>query len=123
MPKRKSPRKGSLQFWPRKRANKFLPSVNWNAIDSNGLNSSSNKHKIKGFIGYKVGMMSASISDTTPNSLTMKKRIILPATFISVPSMKIFAVRLFKQGIGVFEDSDGKYLHRGNRKNCGGNNN
>src|SRR3989338_3596939 len=103
MPKRKSPRKGSLQFWPRKRAEKFLPSVNWNAIDSNGLNSSSTKHKIKGFIGYKVGMMSASISDTTPNSLTIKKRIIVPATIISVPSMKIFSVRFYKQGVVASE--------------------
>ena len=30
----KSPRKGSLQYWPRKRVNKFLPSVNWKVIDS-----------------------------------------------------------------------------------------
>ena len=37
-----APRKGSLQFWPRKRANKFLPSVNWKAINSD--------KKLKGFI-------------------------------------------------------------------------
>jgi hypothetical protein len=28
----KSPRKGSLQFWPRKRVSKFLPSVNWKEL-------------------------------------------------------------------------------------------
>ena len=29
----KSPRKGSLQYWPRKRISKFLPSVNWSALN------------------------------------------------------------------------------------------
>ena len=53
MPTRKSPRKGSLQFWPRKRANKFMPRVNWNAIDS-GKN-------LKGFICYKAGMVSGFV--------------------------------------------------------------
>ena len=64
----KSPRKGSLQFWPRKRVNKFLPSVNWKVIDS-GKN-------IKGFIGYKAGMFSAEVKDLTPNSMTKDKKII-----------------------------------------------
>ena len=70
MPTRKSPRKGSLQFWPRKRAYKFLPSVNWNAINS-GKN-------IKGFIGYKAGMVSAIVKDNTPNSMTKGKKIAVP---------------------------------------------
>jgi len=49
----KSPRKGSLQFWPRKRASKILPSVNWEAITSNPTKI------LKGFICYKAGMASA----------------------------------------------------------------
>ena len=67
MPTRKSPRKGSLQFWPRKRATKLLPSVNWNAISS-GKN-------LKGFICYKAGMMSAYVRDNTPDSMTKEKKI------------------------------------------------
>jgi large subunit ribosomal protein L3 len=86
----KSPRKGSLQFWPRKRVNKFLPSVNWKAIDS-GKN-------IKGFIGYKAGMFSVEIKDLTPNSMTKDKRIIVPSTIIECPPMKIFSIRLYKNG-------------------------
>jgi large subunit ribosomal protein L3 len=86
----KSPRKGSLQFWPRKRVNKFLPSVNWKAIDS-GKN-------IKGFIGYKAGMFSVEVKDLTPNSMTKDKRIIIPATVIECPSMKIFSIRFYKNG-------------------------
>ncbi len=88
MPTRKSPRKGSLQFWPRKRANKLLPRVNWDAIDS-GKN-------LKGFIGYKRGMVSAYVKDVTNNSMTKGKNIFIPATIIECPPMKIFSVRLYK---------------------------
>ncbi len=91
----KSPRKGSLQFWPRKRVNKFLPSVNWKVINS-GKN-------IKGFIGYKAGMFSAEVKDLTPNSMTKDKKIIIPSTVIECPSMKIFSVRFYKNG-KVFKD-------------------
>ncbi|OQA68122.1 MAG: 50S ribosomal protein L3 [Candidatus Diapherotrites archaeon ADurb.Bin253] len=86
----KSPRKGSLQFWPRKRVSKFLPSVNWKSINS-GKN-------IKGFIGYKAGMFSVEVKDTTPNSMTKDKRIIIPSTVIECPPMKIFSIRFYKNG-------------------------
>jgi len=88
MPTRKSPRKGSLQYWPRKRASKFLPSVNWNAITS-GKN-------LKGFICYKVGMASASVKDDTPDSMTKGKKIVVPVTILECPTMKIFSVRFYK---------------------------
>jgi large subunit ribosomal protein L3 len=88
-----APRKGSLQYWPRKRAAKFLPSVNWTP-----LSDSTNSVKFQAFIGYKVGMMSAFVKDNTPHSLTKDKRIILPVTIISCPHMKIFSVRFYKNG-------------------------
>lgn len=90
MPTRKSPRKGSLQFWPRKRVNKFLPSVNWDAINS-GKN-------LKGFICYKAGMKSAFVKDDTPNSMTKGKKIIIPITLLECPPMKIFSIRFYKDG-------------------------
>jgi large subunit ribosomal protein L3 len=86
----KSPRKGSLQFWPRKRSSKFLPSANWKSINS-GKN-------IKGFIGYKAGMFSVEVKDLTPNSMTKDKKIILPSTVIECPPMKIFSIRFYKNG-------------------------
>jgi len=92
MPTRKSPRKGSLQFWPRKRANKFLPSVNWNAI-----NSKSEK-KLKGFICYKAGMMSAYVKDNSADSMTKGKKIAIPVTILECPPLKIFSVRFYKNG-------------------------
>lgn len=107
MPTRKSPRKGSLQFWPRKRANKFLPRVNWNAINSDG--------KIAGFIGYKAGMVSLNVKDNTHDSMTKGKSKIIPATVIECPPMKIFSVRFYKNGkvVGeVLSDSIEKELKR-----------
>lgn len=90
MPTRKSPRKGSLQFWPRKRANKFLPRVNWNAINSG--------KSLKGFICYKAGMASAYVKDNTPNSMTKGKKIIIPCTILECPEMRIFSARFYKNG-------------------------
>lgn len=88
MPTKKSPRKGSLQFWPRKRAKKFIPRANWDAINS-GKN-------LKGFICYKVGMISVSVKDNTSNSMTKGKRIVLPCTVLECPSMRIFSIRFYK---------------------------
>jgi len=88
MPSRKSPRKGSLQFWPRKRASKFLPRVNWSAIDSG--------KQLKGFIGYKAGMASVSVKDTTSDSMTKGKEKIIPVTILECPVMRIFSVRFYK---------------------------
>ena len=89
MPTRKSPRKGSLQFWPRKRINKFCPRVNWNAISSEGEN-------LKGFICYKKGMASAYVKDNTPSSMTKNKKIVIPVTILECPPLKILSVRFYK---------------------------
>ena len=91
MPTRKSPRKGSLQFWPRKRAAKALPTTNWDAIKS--------ESQLKGFIAYKAGMKSAYVKDLTNHSMTSGKRKIVPVTILECPSMKIFSVRFYNKGI------------------------
>lgn len=91
MPKLSRPRKGSLQFSPRKRAAKLLPSANWKPI-------SSKKEGLLGFIAYKVGMASASVKDTTEKSMTANKNIIMPITILEAPEMKIFSVRFYKSG-------------------------
>ena len=80
MGKINKPKAGSLQYWPRKRAERILPGVNWNAIKS-----SSKEAKMLGFIAYKVGMSSVCVKDDTPDSMTKGKRIIIPATVIECP--------------------------------------
>ncbi len=92
----KRPRKGSLQFYPRKRVSKFLPSVNWDTIktDSQG---------ILGFIVYKVGMATVIVKDKTDKSMTPGKKIALPVTILEAPNMKIFSVRFYKNHIPLKE--------------------
>ncbi len=91
MAKISRPRFGSLQFWPRKRAEKFIPSVNWSVVksDSEGL---------MGFISYKVGMTSALVKDETPDSMTKGKKITMPVTILEVPNMKVYSIRFYKNG-------------------------
>ena len=96
MPKSSQPRRGSLQFYPRKRAKKILPRVNWDSI-------SKEQTGLKGFIWYKVGMKSAYVLDNTSHSHTKGKRIIIPVTLIECPSIKILSVRFYKNNkvIGI----------------------
>ncbi len=89
MAKLSRPRSGSLQFWPRKRAEKIIPSVNWSTIKAEGL---------LGFLAYKVGMGTAIVKDMTDKSMTQNKKIALPVTILEVPNMKIFSVRFYKDG-------------------------
>lgn len=93
MAKLSKPRAGSLQFWPRKRAEKQIPSVNWRTLSSN-----KDKPGILGFITYKVGMSSAFVKDNTPDSMTKGKKIFVPVTILEAPNMKIFSIRFYKSG-------------------------
>jgi len=93
MPKLSRPRYGSLQFWPRKRIRKALPSVNWKPVSE----------KIKaenegplGFVAYKVGMATAIVKDNTEKSMTKSKKKAIPVTILEVPNMKIYSVRFYK---------------------------
>ncbi len=97
MAKLSRPRWGSLQFWPRKRAEKQIPSVNWKPILSSLSNSK--ESSVLGFIVYKAAMASAVVKDDTPNSMTKGKKIVLPVTILEAPRMKVFSVRFYNKGI------------------------
>ncbi len=99
MPSLSRPRKGSLQFYPRKRAAKFTPSVNWNSLK----NYSPEADSILGILGYKVGMASAIIKDNTEHSITKGKRVTIPVTILEIPPMKIFSIRFYKDSQPVKE--------------------
>lgn len=83
-----APRKGSLQIWPRKRAKKFLPRVNFKHLDS--------PNPLLGFIGYKAAMASMLVKDSTPDSLTKNKNITIPVTILELPPIKIYSARFYK---------------------------
>jgi len=94
MPRHSQPRSGSMQFWPRKRARKFLPSVNWEAIPK----EDKGREGFLGFIVYKIAMASCSVKDNTQHSLTKGKKIIIPATILEAPPLKILSIRFYKNG-------------------------
>lgn len=82
-------RSGSLQFYPRVRAKKVIPGVNWRPVSRDGVG-------LMGFVGYKVGMISATVKDDTEHSMTKGKKIVVPATVVECPIMKIYSVRFYK---------------------------
>ena len=107
-----SPHHGSLQFWPRKRAEKQIPSVNWDIVPKKDKTSG-----VLGFITYKVGMATAVVKDNTEHSMTKGKKMVLPVTILEAPNMKIFSVRFYKFGkvmkeIVVSNDKDLKRIIR-----------
>lgn len=83
--------KGSLQFYPRVRARKIVPSVNWKPVQKKEVG-------LLGFIGYKAGMISVFVKDSTDDSMTKNKKIVVPATVLECPPMKIYSVRFYKDG-------------------------
>lgn len=84
------PRKGSLQYIPKCRTAKFLPSANWKMVHGKG---------ILGFIGYKVGMATAIVKDNTPESMVKGLNRAMPVTILECPNMKIFSIRFYNKGI------------------------
>ncbi len=89
MPTIRKPRKGSMQFWPRKKAKKQTARVrSWAQIK---------EIKPLGFAGYKAGMTHVIAVDNRPKSLTKGEKISMPVTIIECPSIKAAAVRFYKK--------------------------
>ena len=90
MPTIRKPRKGSMQFWPRNKAKRIYPRVHtW----SDKLSET----KFLGFAGYKVGMTQVTVIDNNKHSKTKGENIIMPATIIECPPMKIAGIRTYKK--------------------------
>jgi len=83
---RHRPRYGSLGYWPRKRAKRQYPRMNWK--DGNG---------VLGFPGYKAGMTHVMVIDNRKNSLTKGKKISMPVTIIETPAVKVIGLRFYKK--------------------------
>jgi len=84
----KRPRRGSLAFYPKKRAKRIYPSVRGKA--------KSEKTKILQFSVYKVGMTSLTILDTRKGSVTKNEEIRVPATIVECPPIKVVGIRFYK---------------------------
>ena len=92
MPKIKSPKKGSLAFKPRKRANRIYPAIRiWPTIS---------EVKPLGFAGYKAGMTHAMAIDKRVNASTSGQIIQIPVTIIDCPPLFVLGVRIYSASYG-----------------------
>ncbi|MAH33371.1 50S ribosomal protein L3 [archaeon] len=88
MPTIRRPRKGSLQFWPRRRSKRVFARVrSWTKIKD---------AKPLGFAGYKVGMTHLIITDDRKTSTTKGMGIFCPATIIECPPLKTASIKFYK---------------------------
>jgi len=87
MGKAHAPRRGSLQFWPRKRAKKSTPRIRaW---------TKTKDAKILGFAGYKAGMTHVELKDNpkSPNKDNFK---MTPVTVIECPPLRVIGLKFYK---------------------------
>src|SRR3989344_9107028 len=88
MPTKRHPRKGSLQYWPRKAAGRpyarisHYPSVQ--------------ESRLIGFAGYKAGMTHIFVADNRQHSMTKGKSITMPVTIVECPPLKVASIRLYR---------------------------
>jgi len=88
MPQKRSPRKGSLQYWPRKRSKRVFARVRtW---------VKTKEAKPLGFAGYKVGMTHLIINDNRKTSTTKGMDIFCPVTIIECPPLKTVSIKFYK---------------------------
>jgi large subunit ribosomal protein L3 len=85
---RRNPHKGSMQYWPRKRASRPYAKIRAYATDRKECT-------ILGFAGYKVGMLQAVVSDNAPTSMTKGEDIVMPVTIIECPPIRLAAIRCY----------------------------
>lgn len=107
MPKAHSPRHGSMQFWPRKRAKSEVARVRFWANQKDT--------KLIGFAGYKVGMAHVMFEDTRDHSLSKGKTVSWPITIVECPALTAFSIKFYKNNISVsqvFAEKFDKNLQR-----------
>ncbi len=88
MPRVRQPRRGTMQFWPRKRASSTHARIRtWNrGKDAKAL----------GFAGYKAGMTHLIVTDNKATSATKGDSIAVPVTVIECPPLKIAGIRCYR---------------------------
>ena len=87
MAKTSHPKRGSLAYSPRKRAKSPIPRIrSWVKED---------RVRMQGFAGYKAGLTHVVIIDDTPNSLTHGEEIVVPATVLETPPLKVCGIRVY----------------------------
>lgn len=100
----RKPRKGSMAFRPRKRAESQVPEVKW--VDSP-------EKRLLGFAGYKTGMTHVAYIDVS-ESPTKGQEIVVPVTVIETPPMIAYGIRCYdgERSLGDVIAQDEKILNK-----------
>ncbi len=89
MPATRRPRRGSMGYSPRKRAQSITARITkWPEPTGDAV-------RLQGFAGYKAGMTHAFIVDFRAKSTTAGQEVQIPVTVLEVPPMKVCGVRLY----------------------------
>ncbi len=80
-------RRGSLQYWPHRRAKKQMPRVRtW---------ASSAEASFEGLVAYKVGMTHISMIDDTESTFKGQE-VTKPVTILEIPKVHVYGLRFYK---------------------------
>ena len=105
MPQIKRSRRGSLAYYPRKRAKRIYPRVKSYLLEE--------KLKPMAFAGYKVGMTHTIILDNKKGSPSFGQEITVPVTVLDCPPLKVIGIRTYEKtikGLKTFTESYSKDL-------------
>ena len=84
------PKKGSMGFGPRKRANRPFGRVkSWPDSDEDEV-------RVQGFAGWKAGMTHVLMRDLNPGSPSAGAEVRKAVTVVEVPPMRVLAVRGYR---------------------------
>jgi large subunit ribosomal protein L3 len=103
MPRTRKPRRGSLQYWPRKRAKRIYPRLT--APPSDEL-------KPLGFAGWKAGMTHILLIDDVQKSPSFGKAVAKPATIIDAPSLFVCGIRTYKKTVNGLQTISEKWAEK-----------
>ena len=94
MGKAHNPRRGSMQFWPRKRSrHQFVRVRSW---------AQDKVAKAQGFIAYKAGMTQVIVMNNLSKSITKGEKVSVPVTILDCPPMLVYGVSFYKNtSVGV----------------------
>src|SRR3989338_3413799 len=88
MGKSHAPRRGTLQFWPHRRAKSETARIRyWAPLKET---------KPLAFLGYKAGMCHVIAIDNRPKVLTKGEEVGIPVTILECPPMKVVAINFYR---------------------------
>ena len=81
------PRRGSMGFSPRKRANRPYGTITaWPSTESDTI-------RVQGFAGWKAGMTHVLLRNLNPSSTSAGQEVRKAVTVVETPPMKVLGVR------------------------------